>query len=70
MEAYKQGIDAEGNGGSVMMRKGYETAKRKVEEEGGDIDDDEAEAMSTNGRYAMGCATIPITSLSPPSRSR
>ena len=33
MEAYKQGIDAEGNGGSESMRKGFETAKRKVEEE-------------------------------------
>ena len=33
MEAYKQGIDAEGNGGSEAMKKGYETAKRKVEEE-------------------------------------
>lgn len=33
MEAYKQGIDAEGNGGSDAMKKGYETAKRKVEEQ-------------------------------------
>lgn len=32
MEAYKAGIDAEGNGGSASMRKGYETARRKVEE--------------------------------------
>jgi small glutamine-rich tetratricopeptide repeat-containing protein alpha len=36
MEAYKSGMDAEG-GGSEVMRKGYETAKRKVEEEGGDV---------------------------------
>ncbi|KIV98843.1 uncharacterized protein PV09_09414 [Verruconis gallopava] len=35
MEAYKKGIDAEGNGGSEAMRKGYETAKRRVEEEEG-----------------------------------
>jgi small glutamine-rich tetratricopeptide repeat-containing protein alpha len=40
MEAYKKGIDAEGNGGSEAMRKGYETAKRRVEEEDG------AEAVS------------------------
>jgi len=33
MEAYKSGIDAEGNGGSEAMRKGYETAKKRVEEE-------------------------------------
>ncbi|KAH9865674.1 hypothetical protein J1614_009260 [Plenodomus biglobosus] len=42
MEAYKSGMDAEG-GGSEVMRKGYETAKKKVEEEGGDVgapDDD------------------------------
>lgn len=31
MEAYQNGIDAEGNGGSEAMRKGYETAKKKVE---------------------------------------
>lgn len=36
MEAYKKGMDAEG-GGSEVMRKGYETAKKKVEEEGGDV---------------------------------
>ena len=36
MEAYKAGMDAEG-GGSEVMRKGYETAKKKVEEEGGDV---------------------------------
>jgi small glutamine-rich tetratricopeptide repeat-containing protein alpha len=35
MEAYKSGIDAEGNGGSEAMKKGYETAKRRVEEEEG-----------------------------------
>ncbi|KAF4534378.1 Vps9 domain protein [Lasiodiplodia theobromae] len=35
MEAYEQGIKAEGNGGSEAMKRGYETAKRRVEEEGG-----------------------------------
>ncbi|KAG8626077.1 hypothetical protein KVT40_006478 [Elsinoe batatas] len=34
MEAYKKGIDAEGNGGSEAMKRGYETAKRRVDEEG------------------------------------
>jgi small glutamine-rich tetratricopeptide repeat-containing protein alpha len=38
MEAYKKGIDSEGSGGTEPMRKGYEMAKRKVEEEGGDVD--------------------------------
>ncbi|EFX01647.1 hsc70 cochaperone [Grosmannia clavigera kw1407] len=32
MEAYKKGIDYEGNGGSDAMKKGFETAKRRVEE--------------------------------------
>ncbi|KAI1437171.1 hypothetical protein GGR50DRAFT_116329 [Xylaria sp. CBS 124048] len=32
MEAYGQGIEYEGNGGSDAMKKGYETAKRRVEE--------------------------------------
>jgi len=46
MEAYKQGIEAEGNGGSEVMRKGYETAKKRVEEEGGDIDEDEDDVLN------------------------
>jgi small glutamine-rich tetratricopeptide repeat-containing protein alpha len=32
MEAYRKGIEAEGNGGSEAMKKGFETAKRRVEE--------------------------------------
>lgn len=32
MEAYEQGIRHEGNGGSDAMKKGYETAKRRVDE--------------------------------------
>lgn len=32
MEAYGKGIEHEGNGGSDAMKKGYETAKRRVEE--------------------------------------
>ncbi|KAK3390603.1 hsc70 cochaperone [Podospora didyma] len=39
MEAYKKGIEFEGNGGSDAMKKGYETAKRRVDE----IAADEAE---------------------------
>lgn len=34
MEAYQKGIEAEGNGGSDAMKKGFETAKRRCEEEG------------------------------------
>ncbi|KAI0110179.1 hypothetical protein F4814DRAFT_451154 [Daldinia grandis] len=32
MEAYRQGIEHEGNGGSEAMKKGFETAKRRVDE--------------------------------------
>ncbi|KAF4461526.1 hypothetical protein FALBO_11675 [Fusarium albosuccineum] len=32
MEAYARGIEHEGNGGSDAMKKGYETAKRRVQE--------------------------------------
>ncbi|KAG9254472.1 hsc70 cochaperone [Emericellopsis atlantica] len=32
MEAYGKGIEFEGNGGSDAMKKGFETAKRRVEE--------------------------------------
>lgn len=32
MEAYGKGIEHEGSGGSDAMKKGYETAKRRVEE--------------------------------------
>lgn len=32
MDAYEQGIRHEGNGGSDAMRKGFETAKRRVDE--------------------------------------
>ena len=36
MEAYQKGIEHEGSGGSELMRKGFETAKRKVEEQESD----------------------------------
>lgn len=35
MEAYKSGLEADPS--SEVMRKGFETAKKKVEEEGGDV---------------------------------
>ncbi|KAL5341787.1 hypothetical protein BJX70DRAFT_26257 [Aspergillus crustosus] len=34
-EAYEQGIEAEGNGGSEAMKRGLETSKRKIEEASG-----------------------------------
>lgn len=42
MEAYRKGIEYEGNGGSDAMKKGFETAKKRVAEtEAGDEDSDE-----------------------------
>lgn len=48
MEAYQKGIEYEGNGGSDAMKKGYETAKRRVEEES------EAEVASRGAGAAGG----------------
>ncbi|KAF2859847.1 hypothetical protein K470DRAFT_91718 [Piedraia hortae CBS 480.64] len=50
MEAYKSGIDAEGNGGSEAMKKGYETAKRRAEADGAlDGPGDESATRSAAG---------------------
>ncbi|KAI4129010.1 MAG: hypothetical protein LQ347_003936, partial [Umbilicaria vellea] len=57
MEAYGKGIEYEGNGGSEAMKKGHETAKRRVEEEGGmdeEAADDDVE--STRAAPAAGGA--------------
>ncbi|KXX73464.1 Small glutamine-rich tetratricopeptide repeat-containing protein 2 [Madurella mycetomatis] len=50
MEAYKKGIEHEGNGGSEAMRKGYETAKRRVDE----IAADEAAAATAAATSTRG----------------
>ncbi|KAK0715618.1 small glutamine-rich tetratricopeptide repeat-containing protein 2-like protein [Lasiosphaeris hirsuta] len=44
MEAYRKGIEYEGNGGSDAMKKGFETARRRVDE----IAVDEAAATTTS----------------------
>ncbi|KAK4234681.1 hypothetical protein C8A03DRAFT_37536 [Achaetomium macrosporum] len=49
MEAYQKGIEYEGNGGSEAMKKGYETAKRRVEEIAAD---EAAAANNTSTRDA------------------
>lgn len=47
MEAYQQGIEHEGNGGSDAMKKGYETAKRRVDElESEDLESTRSSARS------------------------
>ncbi|KAK3318249.1 hypothetical protein B0H66DRAFT_532755 [Apodospora peruviana] len=50
MEAYKKGIEYEGNGGSEAMKKGYETAKRRVDE----IAAEDADAPTSGTRDAPG----------------
>lgn len=52
MEAYKSGMDADPS--SEVMRKGYETAKKKVEQEGGDVGAAEAAASRGAGGPAGG----------------
>ncbi|KAI0125688.1 hsc70 cochaperone [Xylariales sp. AK1849] len=54
MDAYKQGIDHEGNGGSDAMKKGFETARKRVEElEAEDLD---ASAATSPGARGAGGA--------------
>ncbi|RFU32175.1 hypothetical protein B7463_g4190, partial [Scytalidium lignicola] len=50
MEAYQKGIEYEGNGGSDAMKKGYETAKKRVEE----MEDEDGEGGETGSRGAGG----------------
>jgi len=52
MEAYKKGIEHEGNGGSEAMKKGYETAKRRVDE----LAAEEANAAAPTARGGPGGA--------------
>lgn len=58
MEAYAKGIEYEGNGGSEAMKKGYKTAKEKVEEEEkeghGDEDADDVGSARGAGVGAAG----------------
>lgn len=59
MEAYKKGIEAEGNGGSDAMKKGFETARRKAEEEGGDDIGSPDRSTSPRGAGAPGGGGMP-----------
>lgn len=54
MEAYGKGIEYEGNGGSDAMKKGYETAKRRVEESGADANGDDVAARGAPGAGGAG----------------
>ncbi|KAF8865574.1 TPR-like protein [Acephala macrosclerotiorum] len=58
MEAYSKGIEYEGNGGSDAMKKGFETAKKRVAElETGDSDSDED--RSVGGGAGAGAGGMP-----------
>lgn len=62
MEAYQKGIDYEGNGGSEAMKKGYKTAKAKVEEEekeGGDEEIERAASPREAGGAGAGGGGMP-----------
>lgn len=52
MEAYQKGIEHEGNGGSDAMKKGFETAKKRVEE----LESDDAEVTSRGAGAPAGGA--------------
>ena len=55
MEAYQKGIEYEGNGGSDAMKKGYETAKKRVAElETSDDDEDDVAERGAPGAGAGG----------------
>ncbi|RDA92081.1 hypothetical protein CP533_3594, partial [Ophiocordyceps camponoti-saundersi (nom. inval.)] len=55
MDAYSSGIQHEGNGGSEAMRKGYETAKRRVEE----LESDDSAATRGQGPFSAGAGGLP-----------
>lgn len=55
MEAYQKGIEHEGNGGSDAMKKGFETAKKRVAElEAADDSDDEMTERGAPGAGGAG----------------
>ncbi|KAI0882842.1 hsc70 cochaperone [Annulohypoxylon maeteangense] len=63
MEAYKQGIEYEGNGGSDAMKKGFETARRRVEELEVDAVPDLSSSMPRGGGGGGGPDLASLASL-------
>lgn len=60
MEAYEKGIEYEGNGGSEVMKKGYKTAKEKVEdEEKNEKVEDQAAGSVRSGPAGGGAGGMP-----------
>lgn len=65
-EAYQKGIEYEGSGGSEAMRKGLETAKKRVEEmekEEEDLPNDEVDDRPSTTRAAPGGGMPDLSSL-------
>lgn len=58
MEAYQKGIEYEGNGGSEAMKKGFETAKKKVAENEAGDDSDEG-GVAERGAPGGGAGGLP-----------
>ncbi|KAI4863350.1 hypothetical protein F4820DRAFT_427416 [Hypoxylon rubiginosum] len=56
MDAYRQGIEHEGSGGSEAMKKGYETARKRVEDLEAEAADTAAAASSPASRGGPGGA--------------
>lgn len=54
MEAYSKGIEFEGNGGSDAMKKGFETAKKRVAELEDDSDDEVMDRSAPGGAAGAG----------------
>lgn len=59
MEAYKKGIEYEGNGGSDAMKKGFETAKRRVEDLEGEGAAGNVTSRDAGGGPAAGAGGMP-----------
>lgn len=55
MDAYRQGIEYEGNGGSEAMKKGFETAKRRVDE----LESDQAQDNLSRAGPGAGAGGMP-----------
>ncbi|KAG5662748.1 hypothetical protein KAF25_005166 [Fusarium avenaceum] len=63
MEAYDRGIQHEGNGGSDAMKKGYETAKRRVQEMEAEEDTLPRASPSAGGDVGAGAGMPDLGSL-------
>ncbi|KAF4454768.1 protein phosphatase [Fusarium austroafricanum] len=59
MEAYDRGIQHEGNGGSDAMKKGYETAKRRVQEMEAEEDSLPRASPTAGGDVGAGAGGMP-----------